>query len=34
MDKTDFLTNDELRVSPRHIATLEADEIFVFGSNA
>ncbi|MCI6656766.1 MAG: hypothetical protein MSH14_04440, partial [Bacteroidales bacterium] len=22
------------RVSPRHIATLEADEIFVFGSNA
>lgn len=34
MDKTDFLTNDELRVSPRHITTLEPGEIFVFGSNA
>lgn len=34
MGKGDEIINGELRVSPRHIATLEADEIFVFGSNA
>lgn len=34
MGKADENINGELRVSPRHIATLEAGEIFVFGSNA
>ena len=34
MGKADEIINGELRVSPRHIATLEAGEIFVFGSNA
>lgn len=34
MGKADEIINGELRVSPRHITTLEAGEIFVFGSNA
>lgn len=34
MGKADEIINGELRVSPRHIATLEPGEIFVFGSNA
>ena len=34
MGKADENINGELRVSPRHIATLETGEIFVFGSNA
>ena len=34
MGKAYEIINGELRVSPRHITTLEPGEIFVFGSNA